>query len=102
MVAMTAAVAASWLWTRRHRAFGHGLRALSRMTWHAEGGWSVHDAAGSHDAELLGSSLVHDLLLVLEFRLRDGARRSRALLGDEADEDLLRRLRARLTVEKGR
>jgi hypothetical protein len=99
MAAMAVAVALSWLWTRRHPAFGHGPRALQRLTWPAQGSWLVHDAGGAkHEAELLGSSLVHDHLLVLNFRLADGTARSRALLGDEADAELLRRLRARLRL----
>jgi len=88
----------SWFWTRRHSVFGHGRRALTRLTWHADGSWTVHDAAGAHDAELRGSSLVHDTLLVLNFRLKFGGRRSRALLGDEVDAESLRRLRARLRM----
>ncbi|HET7798089.1 MAG TPA: hypothetical protein VFK72_09410, partial [Nevskia sp.] len=48
------------------------------------------------DAELLPSSLVNGRVLVLNFRLADGSRRSRALFGDEVDADALRRLRARL------
>jgi toxin CptA len=101
MAAMAVAVAGSWLWTRRHAAFGHGARALTRLTWHADGSWRVHDATGaSHEAELLGSSLVHDALLVLNFRLEGGGRmRTRALLGDETDEESLRRLRARLALK---
>ena len=99
MAVLAAAVALSWLWTRRHAAFGHGPRALVRLTWHADGSWRVRDAAGADSgAKLLGNSLVHDQLLVLNFRLETGARRSRALLGDELDEDLLRRLRARLAL----
>ena len=101
MVAMALAVAASWFWTRRHAVFGHGRRALARLTWHADGTWLLHEATGAKlEAELLGDSLVHDALLVLNFRLKDGARRSRAVLGDEADEESLRRLRARLALAK--
>lgn len=99
MVAIAGAVALSWVWTRRHPAFGHGVRALVRLVWHADGSWRVHDGTGaSHEAELLGHSLVHDHLLVLNYALKPGGRRSRALLGDEADEELLRRLRARLAM----
>ena len=98
LVAVVVLVAASWFWTRRHPVFGHGPRALARLTWRADGAWLVHDAAGAHEAELLGDSLVHPLLLVLNFRLKDGTRRTRALLGDETDADLLRRLRARLSL----
>ena len=101
LVALAAAVATSWFWTRRHASFGHGPRALTRLTWHADGSWRVHDGAGRPAAaELLGDSFVHDRLLVLNFRLQDGSRRSRALLGDEADEESLRRLRARLGMAR--
>ena len=101
MAALAVGVAASWLWTRRHPAFGYGPRALTRLTWHAEGPWTVYDAAGaSYEAELQGSSLVLDWLVVLNFRFKSGGGRTRALLGDEVDEDLLRRLRARLRMAR--
>jgi toxin CptA len=103
MAALAAAVGASWLWTRRHRVFGHGPRALARLTWHADGSWLVQDAAGAKaEAELLGDSVVHEQLLVLNFRLKSGERRTRALLGDEADEESLRWLRARLSMARAK
>lgn len=99
MAALAVAVGASWFWTRRHRVFGHGRRALTRLTWHAGGSWTLHDATGAaFEAELQGSSLVHDALLVLVFRPAIGGVRIRALLGDEADPTSLRRLRARLRL----
>lgn len=102
LAALALAMAGSWFWTRRHPVFGYGRRALTRLTWHAAGGWTLHDASGAQfEAELLGSSLVHDALLVLNFRLKDGGRRSRALLGDEIDAESLRRLRARLRMARG-
>lgn len=101
MAGLAALSALSWLWTRRHPTFGFGPRALTRLTWHADGTWTVHDAAGGSTAELLGNTLVHEYLLVLNFRLQDGSRRTRALLGDELDTELLRRLRARLRLERG-
>jgi toxin CptA len=101
MAAFAALAALSWIMTRRHPVFGFGPNALTRLTWHAEGTWTVHDARGARwDAELLGNTLVHDRLLVLNFKLQDGDKRSRALLGDELDADLLRRLRARLRLER--
>lgn len=103
MAGMAALVALSWLMTRRHPVFGFGPNALSRLTWHADGKWTLHDTRGARwdDVELLGSSLVHDRLLVLNFRLPGGERRSRALLGDELEAEPLRRLRARLRLEQG-
>lgn len=94
-----ALVALSWMWARRHPVFGFGPRALTRLTWHAGAQWTLHEASGAnYEAELQGNSLVHDALLVLNFRLKDGRTRSRALLGDELEPELLRRLRARLAL----
>jgi toxin CptA len=94
--------AVSWMATRRHPVFGYGPRALVRLTWHADGRWGVQDARGAaHEVRLQGDSLVHEHLLVLNFRLADGARRTRVLLGDELEPEPLRRLRARLRLERG-
>jgi hypothetical protein len=90
---------ASWASLRRHSAFGYGARALVRLLRHPDGSWTVESAAGVQtEAELLGDSVVQDWIVVLNFRLKDGRQRSRVLLGDEADEDAFRRLRARLLM----
>ncbi len=88
----------SWFSLRRHPVIGFGKKALTRLTWHADGPkWSLETPAGTaSDATLLPSSLVTRHLLVLNFKLADGSRRSRALFGDELEPELLRRLRARL------
>ncbi len=92
----------SWQRLRRPAFAGYGAKALTRLIWHAKdldrsAAWSV-ELAGKEleDAELLGSSVVLTWLIVLNFKLRDGRHRTRLLLGDEADPELLRRLRARL------
>ncbi|MGH8461214.1 MAG: protein YgfX [Stenotrophobium sp.] len=101
MAAVLGLIGLSWLGLRRHPVFGFGDKAIVRLVWHAEGGWTLHDAVGRHsEATLLGNSYVHARLLVLNFRLKSGRRRTRILLGDELDGELLRRLRARLLVEK--
>jgi toxin CptA len=101
MALIAGLVLLSWILVRRHPVFGYGPNALVRLTWDVEGRWSVHDRRGARwDAELLSSSLVHERLLVLNFRLQDGTRRARALLGDELDPESLRRLRARLALER--
>lgn len=87
----------SWFSLRRHPAFGYGPRALTRLIWHAEGGWTVESARGGReDAELLGGSVVQSWIMVLNFRLKAGGKRTRVLVGDELDADPMRRLRARL------
>jgi toxin CptA len=91
------AFAVSWLWLRRHPALGFGQRALQRLLWNADGSWLVEDAEGrKSEAQLLGSTYVHPRLMVLNFKLNIGSRRTRLILGDEAEPELLRRLRARL------
>lgn len=97
MAGFAAVVMLSWILTRRHPAFGFGKNALVRMTWNGDGTWSLKDARGARwDAELLGNSVVHERLLVLNFRLQDGDRRTRIFLGDELEAEQFRRLRARL------
>jgi len=87
----------SWFSLRRHPAFGYGPRALTHLIWHAEGGWTVESARGGReDAELLGGSVVQSWIMVLNFRLKQGGKRTRVLVGDELDADPMRRLRARL------
>lgn len=97
------AVLFSWTRVRRHPAFGFSDRALSQLTWHEDGRWTLHEAGGAtFAAQLEGDSLVLPSLLVLNFRLADGRRRTRALLGDELEPEVLKRLRARLALAAAR
>ena len=99
-VAMVLLLLASWFTLRRHAAFGYGPRALNHLILHAAGGWTVESAKeGREDAELLAGSVVQSWIIVLNFRLKSGRRRSRVLFGDELDADALRRLRARLLTD---
>lgn len=92
-------IGGSWLYVRRRPALGFGPRALTRLTLHGDGSWNVEDEAGRHKAELQRSSVVWGRTVILNFRLANGARRSRILYGDEVNTDALRRLRARLLNE---
>lgn len=94
---LAALVAVSWLYVRRHPVLGFGPRALTRIIAHDNGDWLVEDAAGHRQgAHLAGNSVVMARMMLLNFRLADGHRRSRLLLGDEAGAEALRRLRAYL------
>lgn len=95
---MSVALMLSWFSLRRHPVFGFGRKALTRLTWHADGPtWTLaSDAGGTVDAQLLPSSRVTRLGVLLNFRLANGQQRSRVLVGDEVDADTMRRLRARL------
>lgn len=97
MAVLAGALGASWLWLRRHPAFGFGHKALTRLTWHQDGSWTLHPATGGTlEARLAGNSLLNQRLIVLNFDLKQGGGRTRVLLGDELEPELLRRLRARL------
>lgn len=100
MLGLLALIALSWFSLRRHAVFGFGPKALTRLTWHTEGGWTVHDKAGEYAAELQGNSFAHTSFLVLNFSLKNGKRRTRVLLGDEVSDEQMRQLRARLSVFK--
>lgn len=100
MGAIAGLIGLSWMSLRRHPALGLGRRALTRLTWHTDGSWTLHEANGQKmEAELDGSSLVHSQWLVLNFKLKTGKRRTRILVGDELGPDQMRRLRARCTSE---
>lgn len=99
--ALIVAFGASWLWLRRHAAFGFGKRALVRLTWHADDSWTVHQGDGQqYAATLKTDSSRYPQLLILRYALKDGGSRTRLLAGDEADAESLRRLRARLSIWK--
>ncbi len=88
----------SWQRLRRSAIAGYGPKALTHLIWHADSAaWAIETSSGEREeAELLGSSVVWPLLIVLNFAPRNGKRVTRALLGDEADAEAMRRLRARL------
>ena len=88
---------ASWLQLRRHPAFGYGPRAVTRLGALGDGSWRIESTGGAASpASLLGSSVIWPTLLVLGFRREDGRVRHRVIVGDEADDESLRRLRVRL------
>lgn len=99
MAALALVIGASWLWLRRHRAFGFGPHALVRLRWPPAGPWALENPAGEAVAgHLAGSSVVVGPVMVLNFTLDGGGRRTRILLGDELDDEVQQRLRARLSA----
>lgn len=96
MLSLLAGVAASWFWLRRHPVLGFGPRAITRLVWHGDGGWSLYRGEREIQASLLDRSLVHPRVLLLQFRTPEGQRLSRLIVGGEAEAEPLRRLHARL------
>ena len=102
MLVLAGGIAASWLWVRRHPSLGFGPRAIVRLLLHGDGRWTLQRVVGRpFDAELQGGAIVRGSLLVLRFRSADGRTHTRALAGDEAAAEMLRRLRARLNSDAG-
>lgn len=64
------------------------------------GRWRLETGAGAtHRASLIGG-YAHPLIVILNFRLENGRRRSLALLPDAADAEALRRLRVWLRTRR--
>ncbi|NGY04436.1 protein YgfX [Solimonas terrae] len=98
MIVLVALFGVSWFALRHSAVLGFNAKALTRVIWHADGQWSVFRGAREYKAELLDNSLAHPALTVLNFRLIEGGRAARVIAGDEATPELLRRLRARLSL----
>lgn len=97
LLLLAALLALSWARLRRHPAFGYGPQALCGLAAFGEDRWRVDTADGQRfDGRLLDASVVWPTLLVLGFRDGGGRVRHRVIVGDEADAEALRRLRARL------
>ncbi|MGQ0502611.1 MAG: protein YgfX [Panacagrimonas sp.] len=97
LMVVAAAVAVSWVWLRRHPAFGYGPRALQRIRWVPEGPWLGTTASGERvELDLLPQTCVNEWVIFLNFRDPSQRRFTRILLGDECSPEALRRLRAKL------
>lgn len=99
MIVLVALFGVSWFALRHSAVLGFNSKAITRVIWHADGQWSVFRGAREYKAELQDNSLVHPVLMVLNFKLLDGGRAARVLAGDEAEAEPLRRLRARLSLK---
>ncbi len=76
----------AWCWRRTLRTASLRIAPDGRLQ-------CLDDAAGWHDAEVLGDSFVSAALIVLRYRLTGPRVRSLTLLPDSAEPEDLRRLR---------
>ncbi len=85
--------------TYHNRVSLHRPDAVVGLNRHVDGTWQMRHTDGtSHLASLLPDSYLHPELLLLNFRLSTGKRRSVVLLSDSADATSLRRLRVGLML----
>ncbi|HEY9544665.1 MAG TPA: protein YgfX [Solimonas sp.] len=99
MMVLVALFGVSWFALRHSAVLGLNAKAITRVVWHADGGWLVFRGVHECKAELKDNSLIHPALTVLNFRLHDGGRATRVIAGGEAEAEQLRRLRARLSLK---
>lgn len=78
--------------------YSHGCRFIRRIEWLDERWQLVTGDGGQHRGRLM-SGYAHPLIVILNFRLENGHRRSLTLLPDSADADELRRMRVWLRTQ---
>ena len=85
--------------TYRRRVSLCSCNSIVGLNRNADGTWQLRLTGGAtHQASLLPDSYLHPELLVLNFRLGNGGRRSAVLVRDSADCTSLRRLRVALAL----
>lgn len=94
---LATAVVSSLTYYARRDLLGRGQMSVTSVEWSDTAGWMLIDREGNCSAaSLLGSSYIHRYLVILNFRLLDGAGRRLVMTPGSIDVDLFRRLRARL------
>lgn len=77
----------------------HGRGFIARIEL-LDGRWRLETGSGAtHRADLIGG-YAHPAIVILNFRLESGRRRSLTLLPDSVDPDALRRLRVWLRISR--
>ncbi len=80
-------------------AWRKGKGATTRLVWQSNDQWALVTIGNiSCQARLVGDAFVHHYLVVLNFVLADGRKRSIVVVAGVVDGDTFRRLRARLSM----
>ena len=94
-----AGIVLSLLWFGYSYGYPAGRRFIASLEW-IDGRWRLETGAGAvHHGQVIGG-YAHPLIVIVNFRLADGTRRSLTLLADAADSDALRRLRIWLRTRR--
>jgi hypothetical protein len=101
-IVLSVAVLANFYTTFSVHVLGRGKYALLNMVWTDEGDWTLINGEGHKlNAALLPSSYVHTHLVVLNFHIQEGGRRTSILLRDSLDSKTFRDLLVRMRLEAG-
>jgi len=97
---LSIAVLANFYTTFSVHVLGRGKYALLNMVWSDEGDWTLINGLGEeYRAVLQSNSYVHPQLVVLNFRILSGGRRTALLLRDSLDNKTFRDLLIRMRLE---
>lgn len=94
---LIAAVGASLARAGLRHGWSRGRDFIARIEL-VDGRWRLETGAGAVGRADLSGGYAHPGIVILNFRLEDGRRRSLALLPDSADAESLRRLRVWLRI----
>lgn len=101
VLAATLAVCASLYYQLALHVLGRTPRSILHMVLESDGEWTVMSGSGSvYSARLLSSSLIHPLMMVLNFDVSKIGRRSVVLLPDSLSPQLYRQLLVRLRLTR--
>ena len=94
-----AGIVLSLAWFGYCYSYPQGRRFIARIEL-LDGRWRLETGDGGvHRGQLIGG-YAHLLMVIVNFQLEDGGRRSLALLPDSADPDDLRRMRVWLRTQR--
>ena len=94
-----AGIAVSMVGFGYRHGYRHGRAFIARLEL-LDGRWRLETGAGVACRGQLTGGYAHPRLVILNFRLESGDRRSVTLLSDSADGETLRRLRAWLRTRR--
>lgn len=95
---LIAGIAVSLVWLVYCYGYPRGRRFIARLEWLDER-WQLATGDGRRYSGQLISGYAHPLIVIVNFRLENGQRRSLTLLPDSADADELRRMRVWLRTQ---
>lgn len=97
---LSIAILANFYSTFTVHVLGRGKYALLNMVWSDDGDWTLINGLGHElKAVLQPNSYVHTQLVVLNFRITEGGRRTAILLRDSLDSKTYRDLLVRMRIE---